>query len=97
MMDGTAEEAQILFHGMFDTINEMIQEGTYAQGHNIGQCVHEIVSSLLATCWFSFNPNYFLTLQIFEELMNSYPFDVFSYNLLREVAVMNFLLLSSVV
>ncbi|CAM6082817.1 unnamed protein product [Calypogeia fissa] len=42
LMDGTSEEAKILFNGLYNTLNAMTQEGILAQGRDIGQHLRNI-------------------------------------------------------
>nr|UPQ49775.1 kolavenol synthase [Odontoschisma prostratum] len=42
LMDGTTEESKIVFYACFNTINAMTEEGTFEQGHNIGQRLQKI-------------------------------------------------------
>nr|BAJ39816.1 ent-kaurene synthase [Liochlaena subulata] len=50
LMDGTAEEAQIVFNGLYNTLNAMTQEGTLAQGRDIGQHLQKIWLRWLESC-----------------------------------------------
>lgn len=47
MMDGTDEEAQIVFNGLYNTINAISEVGWLAQGRDISQHLKTIVSSIV--------------------------------------------------
>lgn len=46
-MDGTAKEAQIVFNGLYNSINAISEEGLLAQGSDISQHLKAIVSSIV--------------------------------------------------